>query len=51
MNGASTVATLTVIVLFTRFKLKNLRWVTILTPFLVLTDLIVTILSENGYAF
>ena len=51
MNATSAVATLTVIILFSKFKLNNFRYITFLLPIVVLVDLIVTALGQNGYYF
>jgi len=51
MNTTSAVATLTVIVLFSKFKLNNFRYITFLLPIAVIVDLLVTALGHNGYYF
>ena len=51
MNATSAVATLTIIVLFSRFKLNNFRFITFMLPILVLVDLTVTAIGANGYWF
>ena len=51
MNSSSAVATLTVIILFNRYKLKNFRFVTILTPFIILAQLVVILLDYKNELF
>ena len=51
MNASSAVATLTVIILFNRYKLKNFRLVTFLTPFIILVQLIAIFLDYKNEIF
>ena len=51
MNATSAVAILTVIILFTRFKLTNFRIVTCLLPVMILSQLVIAILGISSYLF
>jgi hypothetical protein len=51
MNASSGVATLTVIVLFTRVKLSSFRPVIFVTPLIAATNLVLTILELNDHHF
>ena len=51
MNATSAVAILTVIILFTRFKLTNFRIVTCLLPVMILSQLVIAVFGISSYLF
>ena len=51
MNGTSTVATITVIILITKFHLNKFWILTCPIPFIVLLDLVITSMGLNSFVF